>query len=240
MAIPVSPRSTARSTSSVGVNVPSERFVCVWRSKPAMNADGGRRTVGRHAGATSADVIPATVRQPQRAIAFSSSRRKDPEHVRHARLAVDREAPDERARGQHGVRPERERLHDVGAAPDPPVDEDRHPAGDRARDLGERRRGRRATSRADDRRGSRRRCRRRPPPPPARRPRRSGCPSPGAAARGSALEPTRCRPTTAFAGPQLDRLGIGLGLGPGPGCFAPSGHSCASTATHSDRTSTPV
>ena len=94
------------------------------------------------------------------------------EHPRGALLAVDREPPERRPADEHGARAERERLDDVGAAPDAAVDEHLDPPVDRLDDLGQRVDRRRdavelaaAVVRDDDRRP--RRARRR-----AARPRR--------------------------------------------------------------------
>ena len=46
----------------------------------------------------------------------------DREDMRHAGLARDRETPELGAGNQHGARTERDRLDDIGAAPDPAVD----------------------------------------------------------------------------------------------------------------------
>ena len=50
----------------------------------------------------------------------------DVEHVRHAGLAGDGQAPELRARDEAGARAERQRLDDIGAAPDAAVDEHRN------------------------------------------------------------------------------------------------------------------
>ena len=55
-----------------------------------------------------------------------------------AGLAVDGEAPERRAAGEHGARAEGERLDDVRAAADAAVDEHLDAAVDRLDDLGQR------------------------------------------------------------------------------------------------------
>ena len=55
-----------------------------------------------------------------------------------SRFAVDGEAPQRRAAGEHRARAEGERLDDVAAAPDAAVDEHLDPAVDRLDDLGQR------------------------------------------------------------------------------------------------------
>src|SRR5438874_2330903 len=59
------------------------------------------------------------------------------EHAPRAGLAVDDEAPERRAPGEHGARAEGERLHDVRPAPDPAVEQHLDPAADGLDDLGE-------------------------------------------------------------------------------------------------------
>jgi hypothetical protein len=65
--------------------------------------------------------------QPHHAIDFLSV---NFEHVPDAGFAADGETPKLRPANQATGRAERERLHDIGAAPDASVDEDRQTAAD--------------------------------------------------------------------------------------------------------------
>ena len=60
------------------------------------------------------------------------------EHPSGALLAVDGEPPEGRPADEDGPGAQGERLQDVGAAPDPAVDEHLDPAVDRLDDLGQR------------------------------------------------------------------------------------------------------
>src|SRR5918995_6084972 len=60
---------------------------------------------------------------------------KECEDVTLARVAIDRESPQERAADQHGPGAERERADDVAATPDPAVDQEFDPPVDRLGDL---------------------------------------------------------------------------------------------------------
>ena len=174
---------------SVGVNVPSERFVCAWRSYPAMTADGGRR--GRRPsrrGARARTSISATVRHPQSAIAFSNSCRRSASTSATPASPSTASPQIERTRDQDRVGPQGERLHDVGAAADPAVHQHRArgrptastTSGSAVRPAGDPVQLAATVVRDDDAVDAR-------PPPPARRPRRSGSPSRAAGRPGGPL-----------------------------------------------------
>ena len=78
------------------------------------------------------------------------------EHLARALLAARGEPPQRRAARQHRARPERERLHDVGAAADAAVDQHLDAALDRVDDLRAAPRSWRSLRRAGGRRGWRR------------------------------------------------------------------------------------
>ncbi len=95
-------------------------------------------TTLRVVGATRSRPTPAGDVQPDELERVQSLGLQDLEHVARARLAVDGEAPERRATGEHRARAERERLDDVRAAPDAAVDEHLDPAVDGVDDLGQR------------------------------------------------------------------------------------------------------
>ena len=78
------------------------------------------------------------MRQPTSCSASSISSRSSSSTRARARLAVDGEAPERRAAGEHRARAERERLDDVGAAADAAVEEHLDPAVDRVDHLRQR------------------------------------------------------------------------------------------------------